>query len=131
MVVSLDALVRIPLHRKTPAAQLRVHVQSVEEALDVKTEDVFFPLREAYNVANETLEGAAEHANVHVRPVAEDLPEPVQSDVVDQFEDPAELEMDPQHNETPSPVSERSRAIPPPAISGSDDKRVAPRSRSR
>ena len=71
-----------------------MHVQSVEEVLDVKSEDVFFPLRVAYNVANETLEGASEHANVHVRPVAEDLPELVQSDVVEQSEEPAELEID-------------------------------------
>jgi hypothetical protein len=41
LLISLDAMVTIPLHRKTPAAQLRVHVQSVEEALDVKEEDVF------------------------------------------------------------------------------------------
>ena len=69
-------MVTIPLHRKTPAAQLRVHVQSVEEVLNVSQEDVFFPLREAYNVAYETREGAAEHAGVRLGAANEDLPEP-------------------------------------------------------
>jgi hypothetical protein len=114
LVVALDAMVKIRLHRKTPAAQLRVHVQSVEEVLDVKPEDVFFPLREAYNIANETFEGAAEHAGVQIGVTNQDLPEPVQTDVVEQMEDPAELIIDPQHEEEQPPVAERQKAVAPP-----------------
>jgi hypothetical protein len=52
-------MMTIPLHRKTPATQLRVHVQSVAEVLNITQEDIFFPLREAYNIANETLDGGS------------------------------------------------------------------------
>ena len=63
-----------------------------------------------------------------LRPVAEDLPEPVQSDRVEQSEEPAELEIDPQHDEAQTPSTEHGKAVAPPANSGGDAQRVAPRS---
>ena len=44
-VVDLSAFAGKPLHRATPAAKLKVHVQRVRELNPVSSEDVFSPLR--------------------------------------------------------------------------------------
>ena len=51
---------------------------------------------------------------------------PGQSDVVNQFEEPTELVIDPQQDTTPPPPPGRNRAVPPPVPAESDDKFDAP-----
>ena len=63
-VVNLIAFAGKPLHRHTPAAKLRVHVQRVRELNVVAKDDVFFPLRAAYDEANNTLAGIEAHLGI-------------------------------------------------------------------
>ena len=63
-VVDLSAFAGKPLHRATPAAKLKVHVQRVRELNPVSPEDVYFPLRNAYEKANFTLAGIEAHMGI-------------------------------------------------------------------
>ena len=63
-VAMLSAFAGKPLHRHTPAAKIRVHVQRVREVNHVRREDVYFPLRYAYEAANHTLAGIEKHLGI-------------------------------------------------------------------
>ena len=56
------------------AKHLRVHVQRVREILPVTKENIFFPLREAYERANYTLEGIEDHMGLSRTAVDYELP---------------------------------------------------------
>ena len=95
--------------------------------LHVKQEDVFFPVREAYLIANETLEGAATHAGVQIGGTTYDLPEPVPDDAGGHAEGPIELVIDPEFREEDQPVKIIEKAVAPTHddTSGSGTKRAA------
>ena len=82
LVVELAAMAGKPMHRNTPAGQLRVHVQRVRELLPVKKADVFYPLRETYMRANYTLEGIEAHKGIERGTTEYDLPPDPPSDGV-------------------------------------------------
>ena len=109
-MVALDAMV------KTPSSQLRVHVQSVEEVLGVKQEGIFFPLREAYVIANESLEGAVEHAAVQLGGTNFGLPQPVQDDVAEQIQEPVELVINPELQEESRPAGDIEKSVSRPTV---------------
>ena len=89
-MVALVAMIKIPFAWKD-TSQARVHVQFVEEVLNVKQEGIFLPHREAYILANDSLEEAAEHAGVQIKGTSYDLPTAATSDGAEHAEEPVEL----------------------------------------
>ena len=140
-VVSLAAFAGKPLHRRTPANELRVHVQRIRELLPVTQNDVFFPLREAYNKANYTLEGIEEHLKVGRGEYTHALPPDNQprvgiEGVADSYQDDQVFVMDVANDEdgsrdlttAPQPPAKPKQPTIPPLVSGAHGSANQPQS---